>query len=68
MLTALALALLALVVLWGVCVLLLPAGLFAWMRSGSSADLAKIDAQLAESDELLAKAQALQQRANARRT
>ena len=43
MLNALALVLLALVALWALCALLLPAGLLAWARSGTSADLAKAD-------------------------
>lgn len=68
MLTALALVLLALVALWGVCVLLLPAGLLAWARSGTQADLERAEQQLAQSDALLSQAQALQARANAGRS
>lgn len=68
MLTALALVLLAIVVLWGLCTLLLPAGLLAWARAGNSSDLEKAEQQLAQSDALLANAKALQARANARRS
>ena len=42
--------------------------LLAWARSGTSADLAKAEQQLDESDALLAQAQALQARANAGRS